>query len=105
MYKNKQDEHSIITRNESRFIVQGYNQEEKIDYDETFAPVSRMKATRIFISFAAYRGFKLFRINVKSFFLNDYQKKEVYVKKTLGFEDIDLPYHVLKLDKVLYRLK
>ena len=47
MFKNKLDEQGQIVRNKARLVVQGYNQEEGIDYDETFAPVARIEAIRI----------------------------------------------------------
>ncbi|GKC52956.1 retrovirus-related pol polyprotein from transposon TNT 1-94, partial [Tanacetum coccineum] len=50
--KNKKDEHGTTTKNKARLVVQGYSQEEGIDYDETFAPVARMEAIRIFLAFA-----------------------------------------------------
>jgi len=64
IFINKINEHGTITRNKSRLVVQGYNQEEGIDYDKTFAPVARMEAIRILIDFAAYMEFKLFQIDV-----------------------------------------
>jgi len=57
-------------------VVQGYNQEEDIDYEETFAPVARIEAIRILIAFAAYMKFKLYQMDVKSAFLNGYLKKK-----------------------------
>ncbi|XP_075099067.1 uncharacterized protein LOC142175955 [Nicotiana tabacum] len=61
---NKLDEHGYTTR--ARLVVQGYNQEEGIDCDETFAPVARMKAIRILITFASYMEFTLFQMDVKT---------------------------------------
>ncbi|GKE84525.1 retrovirus-related pol polyprotein from transposon TNT 1-94, partial [Tanacetum coccineum] len=58
VFKNKKDEHGITTKNKARLVAQGYSQEEGIDYDETFAPVSRMEAIRIFLAFATYMNFK-----------------------------------------------
>ena len=95
----------MITRNKSRLVAQGYNQEEGIDYDETFAPVARMEAIRILISFATFMGFKLYQMDVKSAFLNGDLKEEVYVKQPPGFEDAELPNHVFRLNKALYGLK
>jgi len=86
-------------------VVQGYNQEEGIDYEETFAPVARIEAIRILVAFAAHMEFKLYQMDVKSAFLNGYLKEEVYVKQPPGFENNELPNHVLKLDKALYGLK
>ena len=86
-------------------MVQGYNQEEGIDYDETFAPAARMEAIRILIDFAAFMGFKLYQMDVKNAFMNGDLKEEVFVKQPLGFEDAELPDHVFRLNKALYGLK
>ena len=88
-----------------RLVVQGYNQEEGLDYNETFAPFVRMEAIRILIAFAAFMGFKLYQMDVKSVFLNGYLKEEVFVKQPPRFEDAELPDHVSKLNKALYGLK
>lgn len=105
MYKNKQDEHRYINRNKGRLVVQGYNQEKGIDYDEAFYLVAKIEAIRILIAFSAYIGLKLFQMAAKSDFLNGNLKEEVYVKQSLGFEHTDFPYHMLKLHKALYGLK
>ncbi|GJY97650.1 retrovirus-related pol polyprotein from transposon TNT 1-94, partial [Tanacetum coccineum] len=70
VFRNKKDEHRITTKNKARLVVQGYSQEEGIDYDETFAPVARMEAIRIFFAFATYMNFKVYQMDVKSAFLN-----------------------------------
>ncbi|XP_019246429.1 PREDICTED: uncharacterized protein LOC109226080 [Nicotiana attenuata] len=93
------------TRNNARLVVQGYDQEEGIDYDETFAPVARMEAIRIMIAFTSHMDFTQFQMDVKSAFLNGYMKEEVYVKQPPGFEYHGHPDHVFKLDKALYGLK
>ena len=105
VFRNKLDENGAITRNKSRLVVQGYNQEEGINYDETFAPVARMEAIRILIAFAAFMGFKLYQMDVKSAFLNGDLKEEVFFKQPPGFEDAELPNHVFRLNKALYGLK
>ena len=105
VFKNKFDENGVITRNKSRLVVQGYNQEDGIDYDETFAHVARMEAIRILIAFAAFMGFKLYQMDVKSVFLNGDLKEEVFVKQPPGFEDVELPDHVFRFNKALYGLK
>ncbi|GJY95827.1 retrovirus-related pol polyprotein from transposon TNT 1-94, partial [Tanacetum coccineum] len=71
VFKNKKDEHGLTTKNKARLVVQGYSQEEGIDYDETFTPLARMEATKIFLDFAAYMNFKVYQMDVKRAFLND----------------------------------
>ena len=61
-----------MVRNKTRLVAQGYNQEEGIDFDETFAPVTRIEAIRLLLAFACHVNFKLFQIDVKSAFLNDF---------------------------------
>ncbi|GJV99367.1 retrovirus-related pol polyprotein from transposon TNT 1-94 [Tanacetum coccineum] len=103
--QNKKDEHGTTTKNKARLVAQGYSQEEGIDYDETFAPVARMEAIRIFLAFATYMNFKVYQMDVKSAFLNGKLKEEVYVKQPPSFESSEFPDYVCKLDKALYRLK
>jgi len=105
VFRNKLDEQGTVTRNRARLVVQGYNQEEGIDYEETFAPVVKIKAIRILIAFAAHMEFKLYQMDVKSAFLNGYLKEEVDVMQPPSFENSEFPNHVFKLDKVLYGLK
>ncbi|GJT22454.1 retrovirus-related pol polyprotein from transposon TNT 1-94 [Tanacetum coccineum] len=98
-------EHGTTTKNKARLVAQGYSQEEGIDYDETFAPVARMEAIRIFLDFATYMSFKVYQMDVKSAFLNGKLKEEGYVKQPLVFESSEFPNYVCKLDKALYGLK
>ena len=105
VFRNKLDDQGQITRNKARIVVQGYNQEEGIDYDETFTPMARMEAIRMLIAFAAHMEFKLYEMFVKSAFLNGFLQEEVFVKQPLGFEDPNKPEHVYKLEKALYGLK
>ena len=79
VFRNKHDEFGTVTRNKAGLVVEGYNQEEGIDYEETFAPVARIETIRILIAFAAHMEFKLYQMDVKSAFLNVYLKEEVYV--------------------------
>ena len=68
VFRNKTDELGNVVRNKARLVAQGYNQEEGIDFDETFAPVARIEAIRLLLAFACYMNFKLFQIDVKSAF-------------------------------------
>ncbi|GJZ26715.1 retrovirus-related pol polyprotein from transposon TNT 1-94, partial [Tanacetum coccineum] len=69
VFKNKRDETRIVIKNKARFLAQGYNQQEGIDYDETFSHVTRLEAIRIFLAFATYMNFIVYQIDVKSAFL------------------------------------
>jgi len=95
----------VITRNKARLVAKGYNQEEGINYDETFAPVVRLEVIRLLLAFACMSGFKLFQMDVKSSFLNGFINEEVYVSQPPDFEDHQLPNHVYKLKNALYGLK
>jgi hypothetical protein len=105
VWKNKEGEKGEVLRNKSRLVAQGYSQKEEIDYEETFAPVTRLEAIRILLSFSVAKGFKLHQMNVRSAFLNGVLEEEVYVRQPSGFESEKYPHLVHKLRKALYGLK
>nr|GFA28545.1 copia protein [Tanacetum cinerariifolium] len=72
VFRNKLDENGIVSRNKARLVAQGYNQQEDIDYDETNAPVARLKSIRILLAYTCALDFKLFQMDVKSAFLNGF---------------------------------
>jgi hypothetical protein len=86
-------------------VAQVYNQQEGIDYDETFALVARLESTRLLASFVVNYSIKQYQMDVKSVFLNGYISEEVYVHQPPGFENSKCPEHVFKLKKSLYGLK
>ncbi|GKE32058.1 retrovirus-related pol polyprotein from transposon TNT 1-94, partial [Tanacetum coccineum] len=79
--------------------------QEGIDYNETYAPVSRLESIRILLAYACDLDFKLFQMDVKSAFLNSFINEKVYVAQPQGFIDFEKPDHVYKLKKALYGLK
>jgi hypothetical protein len=103
--KNKEGEKGELVRNKSRLVAQGYGQKVEIDYEGTFAPVARLEAIRILLTFSVAKGFKLYQMNVKSAFLNSVLEEVVYVRQPLGFESEKYPHRVYKLRKVMYGLK
>nr|ABA98369.1 retrotransposon protein, putative, Ty1-copia subclass [Oryza sativa Japonica Group] len=105
VFKNKQNEDGLVVRNKARLVAQGFTQVEGLDFDETFAPIARIEAIRLLLTFAASKGFKLYQMDVKSAFLNGFIQEEVYVKQPPGFENPDFPNHIFKLSKALYGLK
>ncbi|TYK27414.1 flocculation protein FLO11-like [Cucumis melo var. makuwa] len=105
IFKNKTDEQGRVIRNKARLVAQGYSQIKELDFGETFAPVARLEAIRLLLSFSCFRGFKLFQMDVKSAFLNGYLSEEVYVPQPKVFVDLIHHDHVYKLQKALYGLK
>lgn len=105
VFKNKLDENGVVTRNKARLVAHGYNQQEGIDYDETYAPVARLQSIRILLACACALDFKLYQMDVKSGFLNGIINEEVYVAQPPGFVDFKKPNHFYKLKKALYGLK
>ena len=105
VFRNKMNEDGVIVRNKARLVAKGYCQEEGIDFDETFAPVARLEAIRIFLAYAAFKDFKVYQMDVKSAFLNGLLEEEVYVEQPPGFlKDVGAD-KVYKLKKALYGLK
>ncbi|GJX55809.1 putative ribonuclease H-like domain-containing protein [Tanacetum coccineum] len=104
VFRNKKDERGIVIRNKARLVAQGYTQEEGTDYDEVFAPVARIEAIRLFLAYASFKDFMVYKMDVKSDFLYKKIEKEVYVCQPPGFEDPDFPDKVYKVKKALYGL-
>nr|GEU99957.1 retrovirus-related Pol polyprotein from transposon TNT 1-94 [Tanacetum cinerariifolium] len=63
IFKNKKDESSLVIRNKARLVAVGYSQQEGIDFDETFAPVARIEAIRLFLAYAAHKDFTVFQMD------------------------------------------
>ncbi|GJR39237.1 retrovirus-related pol polyprotein from transposon TNT 1-94 [Tanacetum coccineum] len=96
LWKNKKDEDQTVIRNKARLVAKGYAQEEGIDFEESFAPVARLEAVRIFVAHAAHKSFPIYQMDVKTAFLNGPLKEEVYVAcSPEGFVDHRLSEKVL----------
>nr|GFA42897.1 retrovirus-related Pol polyprotein from transposon TNT 1-94 [Tanacetum cinerariifolium] len=94
IYKVKLDELGGILKNKARLVARGYRQEEEIDFEESFAPVSRLEAIRIFLAYAANKNMVVYQMDVKTAFLIGNLREEVYVSQPDGFVDQDNPNHV-----------
>jgi hypothetical protein len=75
VFRNKQDEHGVVTRNKARLVAKGYSQVKGLDFDVTFAPVDKLKSIHMLLAYVTHHGFKLYQIDVKSAFLNGPIKK------------------------------
>nr|GEY79621.1 hypothetical protein [Tanacetum cinerariifolium] len=103
--KVKLDELGGILKNKARLVARGYHQEEGINFEESFAPVARLEAIRIFLAYAANKNMVVYLMDVKTAFLNGNLREEVYVSQPDRFVDPNNPNHVYKLKKALYGLK
>nr|GEZ09151.1 putative ribonuclease H-like domain-containing protein [Tanacetum cinerariifolium] len=104
IYRNMKDDRGIMARNKARLVAQCYIQEEGIDYDKVFALVARIEAIRLFLAYALFKDFVVNQMNMKSAFLYGKIEEEVYVSQPPGFEDLEFPDRVYKVEKALYGL-
>ncbi|GJY42684.1 retrovirus-related pol polyprotein from transposon TNT 1-94 [Tanacetum coccineum] len=103
IYKVKLDEYGGVLKNKARLVAKGYRQE-GLDFEESFAPAARLEDIRIFLANAASKNMAVYQMDVKTAFLNDELKEEVYVtSRTLDLDSYHIMYSSLK--KALYRLK
>jgi hypothetical protein len=105
VFRNKQDQDGIVVRNKARLVAQGYSQVKGLDFKETYASVARLDTIKILFAYACAHNIKLYKMDVKSAFLNGYINELVYVEQPLDFEDDKKSNHVYKLRKALYGLK
>ncbi|GKA43998.1 retrovirus-related pol polyprotein from transposon TNT 1-94 [Tanacetum coccineum] len=105
IFKIKLDEYGDVLKNKARLVAKGYRQEAGIDFEESFAPVARLEAIRLFIAHAASMNMVIFQMDVKTAFLNGELNEVVYVSQPEGFVNPDHPSHVYRLKKALYGLK
>ncbi|GJV95373.1 copia protein [Tanacetum coccineum] len=91
--------------NKSHLVAKGYHQEEGIDFEESFAPVARLEAVRIFVAYATHKNFPIYEMNVKTTFLNGPLIEEVFVRRPNGFVDPDFLNHAHPTEKHLKEVK
>ncbi|GJZ90536.1 retrovirus-related pol polyprotein from transposon TNT 1-94, partial [Tanacetum coccineum] len=70
LWKNKCDVDNILVQNKTRLMAKGYKKEEGIDFEESFSPIARLEAVRMFIAFIAHMNITIFQMDVKTAFLN-----------------------------------
>ncbi|GJT83809.1 retrovirus-related pol polyprotein from transposon TNT 1-94 [Tanacetum coccineum] len=105
IFKVKLDEYGGVLKNKARLVAKGYRQEEGIDFEESFAPVARIEAIRIFLAYVPHKNMVVYPMDVKTAFLNRILKEEVYASQQEGFVNQDHLNHVFRLKKALYGLK
>ncbi|GJX01072.1 retrovirus-related pol polyprotein from transposon TNT 1-94 [Tanacetum coccineum] len=95
LFKNKLDEENTVIRNKTRLVVRGYHQEEGIDFEESFAPVTRMEAVMIYLAYVTHKSFIVFQMDMKTAFLHGSLKEDVYVCQPEGDFTTNNPYGAL----------
>nr|GEV85252.1 hypothetical protein [Tanacetum cinerariifolium] len=103
--ENKTDVENTVIRNKSCLVANGYSQQERIAFEESFALVAPLEVVRMFVVYAAYKNFTIYQMDVKTAFLNDSLKEESFVSQPDVFVDPYFPYHVYRFKKALYGLK
>lgn len=104
VYQNKINEEGKIVKHKARLVCKGFSQLEGIEFEETFAPVARLEAIRMFLTFSSFKGYKVYQMDVKSYFLNG-NLEEVQIEQLEGFLLHDDETFVCQLKKALYGLK
>ncbi|GJZ72877.1 gag-pol polyprotein [Tanacetum coccineum] len=105
LWQNNCDEENTSYSQTNLVCSKGYAQKEGIDFEESFAPVARLQAIRLFIAYAAHKSFTVYKMDVKTTFLYGPLKEELYVNQPDGFVDPYHPNKVYRLKKALYGLK
>nr|GEW40467.1 retrovirus-related Pol polyprotein from transposon TNT 1-94 [Tanacetum cinerariifolium] len=82
IWKNKTDAENMVIRNKSHLVAKGYPQEERIDFEESFAPVARLEAVRIFVAYAAHKNFPIYQMDVKTAFMNVFHMTQQVILTT-----------------------
>nr|GEW13872.1 hypothetical protein [Tanacetum cinerariifolium] len=78
LWKNKRDEENTVIRNKSCLVAKGYAQKEGVDFKESFAPVARLEAVRLFISYVAHKSFTVYQMDVKTAFLRSFEGRSIH---------------------------
>ncbi|GJS26394.1 retrotransposon protein, putative, ty1-copia subclass [Tanacetum coccineum] len=105
IFKKKTDMDGNIHIYKARLVVKGYTQTYMVDYEETFSPMADIRAIRILISIEAFYDYEIWKMDVKTTFLNGYLDKDIYMVQPEGFVDPKHPRKVCKLQRSIYGLK
>nr|GEX71408.1 hypothetical protein [Tanacetum cinerariifolium] len=102
LWKNKRDEENTVIRNKS--VAKGYAQKEGVDFEESFAPVARLEAVRLFIAYAVHKSFTIYQMDVKTAFLYGPLKEEV-IGTPMATKHLDADLSGSPVDQMKYRSK
>ncbi|KAM1523155.1 hypothetical protein ACFX10_013206 [Malus domestica] len=105
VFKRKIGVDGNVETYKARLVAKGYRQREGIDYEETFSPVAMIKSIRILLAIATYHDYKIWKMDVKTAFLNGYLEEELYMTQPEGFMSKSEKTKVCKLQRFIYGLK
>ncbi len=92
-------------RYKARLVAKGYDQEQGIDYCETFAPVIKQQSLRLLLATSIKENLIIHHVDISTAFLNGILEEEVYIETHDGLKEIFSKNEVLKLKKALYGLE
>nr|GEX66480.1 retrovirus-related Pol polyprotein from transposon TNT 1-94 [Tanacetum cinerariifolium] len=104
LWKNKHEEENTIIQNKSRLVAKGYVQKEGVDFDESFVPVARLEAVRLFIAYALHKSFTVYQMDVKIAFLYGPLKEEV-IGTPMATKHLDADLSGTPVDQTKYHSK
>ncbi|PKU66732.1 Retrovirus-related Pol polyprotein from transposon TNT 1-94 [Dendrobium catenatum] len=104
-FRTKRHKNGTIARFKARLVAQGNNQEQGIDYFETFSPVAKLPTIRILMTVALFHNWEIHQFDVENAFLHGKLSETIYMRQPKGFEDESAPNHVCLLQKAIYGLK
>ncbi|KAK8632991.1 hypothetical protein V6N13_013846 [Hibiscus sabdariffa] len=105
VFKKKTDMDGNVQTYKGRLVAKGFRQIHGIDYDETFSPVAMFKSIRILLAIAAFHDYEIWKMDVKTTFLNGKLEEDVYMTQPKGFVTPENAGKVCKLQRSIYGLK
>jgi hypothetical protein len=105
VFKLKQKSDGTIDRYKARLVAKGFDQEEGVDFHETFSPVIKPATIRLVLALTVHFNWVIHQLDISNAFLHGYLEEEVFMEQPKGFEDPHFPDYVCRLHRSIYGLK